>query len=70
MPNLLVRNLDPAVLRRLKAAAKANRWSLEAEIRDVLRRGMIRHLAETRRLSSRWLNRLSRTPHSDSTESR
>jgi plasmid stability protein len=66
MPNLLVRDLDNDVLKQLKAAAKANRRSLQAEIHDVLRRASIRNLAETRRLSARWLKRLNRPGHSDS----
>ena len=68
MPDVLVRNLDAELLRRLKAAAKANRRSLQAEIHDVLRRATTRNLAETRRLSARWLKRLSRSDHSDSVE--
>ena len=66
MPNLLIRELDDDVLRGLKAAAKANGRSLQAEIHDVLRRANTRNLAETRRLSAKWLKRLSRTGHSDS----
>jgi hypothetical protein len=65
---VLVRDLDAKVLERLKAAAKANRRSLQAEIHDVLRRASRRNLAETRRLSGRWLKRLSRSGHSDSAE--
>jgi plasmid stability protein len=68
MPNVLVRDLDADVLKRLKAAAKANRHSLQAEIRDALRRAANRNLAETRRLSSRWLKRLARSGPSDSGE--
>jgi len=68
MPNVLVLDLDADVLKQLKAAAKANGRSLQAEIHDVLRRASARNLAETRRLSARWLERLSRTRHSDSTE--
>ena len=41
MPNVLVRDLDAEVLERLKAAAKANRRSLQAEIHDVLRRAIL-----------------------------
>ena len=37
MANLLVRNLDDAVLQELKAAAKAHGRSLQAEIHEVLR---------------------------------
>lgn len=68
MPNLLVRDLDGSVFRQLKAAAKANGRSLQAEIHDVLRRASTRNLGETRRLSARWLKRLRRPGHSDSTD--
>jgi plasmid stability protein len=68
MPNVLVRDLDAEVLKQLKAAAKANRRSLQAEIHDVLRRASTRNLAKTRRVSARWLKRLSRSGHSDSAE--
>ena len=66
MPHVLIRDLDPVVLEQLKAAAKANGRSLQAEIHDVLRRASTRNLAETRRLSAQWLRRLSRSSHSDS----
>jgi hypothetical protein len=57
MPNFLIRDLDDDVLQGLKAAAKAHGRSLQANTRN---------LAETRRLSAKWLKRLSRTGHSDS----
>jgi len=66
MANVLVRDLDEAVLTQLKAAAKANGRSLQAEIHDVLRRANTRNLAETRRLSAQWLKRLRRLSQSDS----
>jgi plasmid stability protein len=66
MPNVLIRNLDDEVLTQLKAAAKANGRSLQAEIHDVLRNASARRLAETRRLSARWLKRLRGSPQSDS----
>ena len=66
MPNVLVRDLDDEVLKQLKAAAKANRRSLQVDIHDVLRRANTRNLAETRRLSAKWLKRLSGSRHSDS----
>ena len=64
--DVLVRDLDDDVLKQLKAAAKANGRSLQAEIHDVLRRASTRNLAETRRLSAKWLKRLNRSSHSDS----
>lgn len=69
MPNILVRDLDDEVLSQLKAAAKANRRSLQAEIHDVLRRANTRNLAVTRRLSSKWLKRLAGPEYSDSAAS-
>ena len=66
MPNVLIRDLDADLLNQLKAAARANGRSLQAEIHDVLRRANTRNLAETRRLSTRWLKRLRRSGHSDS----
>jgi plasmid stability protein len=67
MANVLVRDLDDDVLRQLKAAAKAHGRSLQAEIHDVLQRASTLNLAETRRLSARWLKRLRQSSQSDST---
>ena len=66
MANVLVRDLDDDVLKRLKAAAKAHGRSLQAEIHDVLQRASTRNLAETRRLSEQWLKRLRQSSQSDS----
>ena len=66
MANFLVRNLDDDVLKALKAAAKAHGRSLQAEIHAVLRHASARRLAETRRLSARWLKRLRGSTQSDS----
>lgn len=66
MANVLIRNLDDEVLKQLKAAARAHRRSLQAEIHEVLRNASARRLAETRRLSARWLKRLHGTPQTDS----
>ena len=66
MANLLVRNLDDDVLKELKAAAKAHGRSLQPEIHEVLRNASARRLAETRRLSARWLKRLRGSTQSDS----
>ena len=67
MPSILVRDLDAGVLEQLKAAAKAHRRSLQAEIHAILGSAGAKSLAETRRLSGRWLKRLRATSHSDST---
>lgn len=67
MPNILIRDLDNEVLARLKGAAKAHGRSLQAELHEVLERASTRSLAETRRLSARWLKRLRGSAQSDST---
>jgi plasmid stability protein len=66
MADVLVRDLDDDVLKRLKAAAKAHGRSLQAEIHGVLHRASTRNLAETRRLSERWLKRLRKSAQPDS----
>lgn len=66
MPDVLVRDLDEAVLKHLKAAAKAHGRSLQAEIHAVLERAGVLSLAETRRVSTQWLKRLRSSSHTDS----
>jgi len=66
MANVLIRDLDEQVLNRLKSAAKAHHRSLQQEIHDALRRASVRNLAETRRLSDKWLKTLRGIPQSDS----
>ena len=68
MPNLLIRDLDQDVLTELKAAAKTHGRSLQAEIHAILQQSRTRSLAETRRVSARWLKRLQGTQRSDSTD--
>ncbi len=67
MANILIRDLNDEVLARLKAAAKAHGRSLQAEIHEVLKGASTRSLADTRRLSARWLKRLGGSSQSDST---
>ena len=66
MANVFVRDLDDDVLKALKAAAKAHGRSLQAEIHDVLGNAGARNLAQTRRLSAKWLKRLRNASKSDS----
>lgn len=42
MSQILVRNLDPETVERLKMRARANRRSLQAEVRDILEREALR----------------------------
>jgi plasmid stability protein len=49
MGQLLVRNVDEETISRLKARAAANRRSMEAELREIIRAGLTEST-----LSDRW----------------
>ncbi len=66
MANLLIRDLDDELVKQLKAAARAHGRSLQAEIHAALQRAGTRSLAETRRVSDRWMKRLRGRTFSDS----
>lgn len=68
MPDILLRNVDPIILKRLKSSAKRHQRSLQAEIHEILDRASARSLAETRRLSAKWLKRLQHSRQPDSTK--
>lgn len=68
MPDVLIRNLDDELLRDLRAAAKAHGRSLQGEIHHILRSASVRRMAETRKVSTRWLARLRGTAQSDSAQ--
>jgi plasmid stability protein len=68
MPDVLIRDLDSEVLSRLRQAAKTHGRSLQAEIHHLLQSASVRTVAETRRLSRRWLRELEGTSQSDSTK--
>jgi antitoxin FitA len=70
MPEVLVRNLDEAVLKRLKARARSNGRSLQAELRLILEQaaqgGSTANRATYRALAERIRRALGPGPHSDS----
>ena len=70
MGNLTIRNLDDQVIAALKAQAKANQRSLEAEVRYVLSQEVKRHLrmAGFRERTARIAHATSDIPQTDSTE--
>jgi plasmid stability protein len=69
MADVLIRNLEETLLRELESVAKAHGRSLETEIRRILDGAAKRHVAETRRLSVKWRNRLqSSSSGTDGTE--
>ena len=68
MPNLLIRDLDPDILEKLKRAAAEHGRSLQAEIHEILRQASMRNMAETRRISDYWLKYFAGRTFSDSTQ--
>ncbi|HVA64021.1 MAG TPA: hypothetical protein VNF74_09885 [Terriglobales bacterium] len=66
MANLLLRNLDAEVLARLRASARAQGRSLQAEIHAALGRASLASRAQTRWVSRQWLRRLAGSAQSDS----
>jgi hypothetical protein len=66
MANVLIRDLDDAILKRLKAAAKSRGRSLQAEIHAILAEAQARDLINARRVSARWIARLQGKQHTDS----
>jgi plasmid stability protein len=66
MPDVLIRDLDPRTLADLKASARSHGRTLQAELHDILRQASSSRLAQTRRLSARWLKRLRASQPADS----
>jgi plasmid stability protein len=70
MAQVLIRGLQDAVVSRLKARARANGRSLEAELRAMIELSSRQEadLAATRGLAAQLRRRLAAGKHSDSTE--
>ena len=66
MADVLIRNLDPDLLEQLKAFARENGRSLQAEIHEVLRSAADLRVAQTRELSASWHRRLAESSFGDS----
>jgi plasmid stability protein len=58
MAQIIVRNLDDAVVERLKAQAKDNNRSLEAEIRRILEQSAKMDMAQARQIVMEWRKKL------------
>ncbi|NIN71103.1 MAG: hypothetical protein GTO46_04025 [Gemmatimonadetes bacterium] len=68
MAQVLVRDLDDAIVETLKRRAKRHGRSLEAELRLILERSAGADMLEARRVAERIRDELSGRVHSDSTE--
>jgi plasmid stability protein len=66
MSQLLVRDLDPAVLERLKQKAKRHGRSLQREAKAILEAAATLSMDEARTIAAQWRQRLAGTMVSDS----
>ncbi len=66
MAQVLVRNLDPAVVERLKSRALRHGRSLQAEVKRVLEQAAGAGVEDARALAARIRRRLAGRRHSDS----
>lgn len=68
MAQVLVRDLDPELLDRLKARARLHGRSLQGELKAVLEAAAVFSMAEAREASARWRQRLAGRSMSDSSD--
>jgi plasmid stability protein len=68
MPNLLVRDLDPDLLERLKAQAKRNRRSVQAEVKELLKNHVALSMEEAIKRIEKFRQSLGGRKFSDSAE--
>lgn len=69
MTQMLVRDLPPEVVERLKERARSNGRSLQKEVRAILERSAGTYtMAEARAVSSEWQERFAGREFSDSAE--
>jgi plasmid stability protein len=65
---LLVRDLDPHLVEQLKQRARHNQRSLQGEVKAILESAAPLSMAEARRLSLEWRQRLAGQTVSDSVD--
>lgn len=68
MAQVLVRNLETAVVEGLKERARAHKRSLQAELTVILEQAAKPNRAEFSALAAKLRKRLSGRPHTDSTQ--
>jgi plasmid stability protein len=67
MPNILVRNVSPVAVAALKARARRNQRTLQAELRSILEQTARVRPEVSRAVAARIRRRLAGRRHSDST---
>lgn len=68
MADLLIRNLEPEIIKRLKLRAKEHHRSLQGELKYIVESATKMSIEEARKVSNSWHKRLSGHPFSDSTK--
>ena len=68
MPAIHIRDLSRATLERLKARARRNDRSLQAELKSILEAAAATDWSGTRALAAKLRKRLARCDHSNSAE--
>ncbi len=68
MAQVLVRDLDPEVLERLKNRARLHGRSLQGELKVILEAAAVFSMNEAREVSERWRRRLAGQMTSDSSD--
>lgn len=68
MAQILIRDLDPDVLERLKRRAKLHGRSLQGEVRTILEAAAVYSMSEARQVSEQSRLRLKGRTMSDSTK--
>jgi plasmid stability protein len=66
MPHILVRDLDPNTIERLKASARQHGRSLQGEVKAILEETVPMTMSEFRVVSGKWQKRLRDRKFSDS----
>ena len=54
MPHILVRDLDPGTIERLKSSAKRHGRSLQGEVKAILQETMPMPMSEFRVVTAKW----------------
>lgn len=68
MAELLIRNLEPEIIKRLKLRAKQHHRSLQGELKHIVEAATKMSREELRKISSAWHKRLSSRSFTDSTK--
>jgi len=66
MPEILIRNLEPKIVQRLKQRAVTNRRSLQAEAKDILESAVEIQAEDILEITARMRRKLAGRKHTDS----